>query len=210
MLAVSTHTYFPYSNPKIITTERQFTDVFVPCQAFKGKCFSLKMGYTGHQFLKRSANKAIQAVLSGVNDIEVSSSSSSVEEFTITASSHDKDDELKINVEVSGTKTQEIYDEVFSKMVDDAQPIPGFRRVKGGKTPNIPKEILLEILGPSKVYEQVIRKVIDSSIAEYVAKEGLTVGKDLQIEQSLEDLEAGFEPGGKFRFDAIVQCQDLK
>ncbi|KAL0290151.1 UNVERIFIED_CONTAM: hypothetical protein Scaly_2681500 [Sesamum calycinum] len=128
--------------------------------------------------------------------------------------------DVHITVEVSGFKTQEIYDEVFSKMVDDAQPIPGFRRVKGvfywlhirvsnifygmalaylssatnwklsGKTPNIPKDILLEILGPSKVYEQ----------------EGITVSKDLQIEQSLEDLEASFEPGSNFKFDATVQC----
>lgn len=41
-------------------------------------------------------------------------------------------------------------------------------------------------------------------------QEGLSVGKDLQIEQSLEDLEAEFEPGAKFRFDAVVQFQDLK
>ncbi|KAK4422031.1 hypothetical protein Salat_2153800 [Sesamum alatum] len=120
------------------------------------------------------------------------------------------DNKMQITVEVSGSKTQDIYDEVFSKMVDDAQPIPGFRRVKGGKTPNIPKDILLEILGPSKVYEQVIRKIINSAIAGYVAKEGLTVGEDLQIEQSLEDLEASFEPGSNFRFDATVQCQNLK
>lgn len=40
----------------------------------------------------------------------------------------------QVAVEVSGTKTQEIYDEVFSKMVKDAQPIPGFRRAKGGKS----------------------------------------------------------------------------
>lgn len=34
---------------------------------------------------------------------------------------------------VSGEKTQQIFDKVFSKLVDAAQPIPGFRRVKGGK-----------------------------------------------------------------------------
>ncbi|KAL0432900.1 UNVERIFIED_CONTAM: hypothetical protein Slati_2624300 [Sesamum latifolium] len=129
----------------------------------------------------------------------------------------------QITVEVSGFKTQEIYDEVFSKMVDDAQPIPGFRRVKGdvrecvmpykfgihmNSVNSIPKDILLEILGPSKVYEQVIRKIINSAIAECVAKEGLTVSEDLQIGQSLEDLEASFEPGSNFKFDATVQCLD--
>ncbi|KAL7128057.1 hypothetical protein ABFS83_14G290400 [Erythranthe nasuta] len=211
MLAVNTRAYFSYSNSKVIASERQFADVFAPCRFSEGRCFSLKMGYTTHQFLQRStANTAVRAViLSGVDGVEVSSSSS-VEEFSFTATSSNKDDELKITVEVSGTKTQEIYDKVFAKMVQDAQPIPGFRRVKGGKTPNIPKEILLEILGQSKVYHQVIKKVINIAVAKYVAKEGLKVGKDLQIEQSLEDLEVGFEPGTSFRFDGIVKRRDLK
>ncbi|KZV43110.1 hypothetical protein F511_04502 [Dorcoceras hygrometricum] len=95
-------------------------------------------------------------------------------------------------------------------MVADAQPIPGFRRVKGGKTPNIPKNILLEILGPSNVYERVIKKVINAIVAEYVAKERLRVGKDLRVVQSFEDLEAQFEPGDVFRFDAIVSLSRLK
>lgn len=34
---------------------------------------------------------------------------------------------------MSGTITRELYDKVFDKMVADAQPIPGFRRVKGGE-----------------------------------------------------------------------------
>lgn len=36
-------------------------------------------------------------------------------------------------MEVSGAKTRAIFEDVFKKMVTAAQPIPGFRRVKGGK-----------------------------------------------------------------------------
>ncbi|KAL0366614.1 UNVERIFIED_CONTAM: hypothetical protein Sradi_3551500 [Sesamum radiatum] len=180
--------------------------------------------------------KPISAVGSGLEAsiADKKDNAISIKDFEIVVESKG-DDKMQITVEVSGFKTQEIYDEVFSKMVDDAQPIPGFRRVKGvftgsifmlltysmvcigvsllcyelklsGKTPNIPKDILLEILGPSKVYEQVIRKIINSAIAECVAKEGLTISEDLQIGQSLEDLEASFEPGSNFKFDATVQC----
>lgn len=39
-------------------------------------------------------------------------------------------------------------------------------------------------------------------------QEGLTVSKDLLVEQSFEDLEEIFEPGDEFRFDAIVQFID--
>lgn len=38
----------------------------------------------------------------------------------------------QININVPGSETQSIFDTVFSKMVAAAQPIPGFRRVKGG------------------------------------------------------------------------------
>ena len=40
---------------------------------------------------------------------------------------------MQASIDVSGTRTQAVFDDVFSKMVTDAQPIPGFRRVKGGK-----------------------------------------------------------------------------
>lgn len=48
----------------------------------------------------------------------------------------------QISVEVFGARTQEIFDDVFSKMVAAAQPIPGFRRVKGG---NLSHDGLLSI-----------------------------------------------------------------
>ncbi|CAI9777068.1 unnamed protein product [Fraxinus pennsylvanica] len=204
MIAVKPHAHFFNLNTKIIT-KKQFTDVFIQCQSSRRKCFCINMGYDPQKLPGRPTNKylfTVAAASSGVKDVEVSSP---FEDFTITTSSVDKTNELKISVEVSGIKTQQIFDNVFSKMVADAQPIPGFRRVKGGKTPNIPRDILLEILGPSKVYKQVIEKVINSTIAEYVDKEGLRVSKDLRTEQSFEDLEEMFEPGDEFRFDAIVQ-----
>uniref|UniRef100_A0A0D3C361 peptidylprolyl isomerase n=1 Tax=Brassica oleracea var. oleracea TaxID=109376 RepID=A0A0D3C361_BRAOL len=77
-----------------------------------------------------------------------------------------------------------------------------------GKTPNIPREILLEILGYSKVYRQVIKKLINSAIEDYVKQEDLKVGKELSVEQSYEDLEETFEPGESFSFDATIKLQE--
>ncbi|CAN1732268.1 Trigger factor [Linum perenne] len=92
-------------------------------------------------------------------------------------------------------------------MVEAAQPIPGFRRVKGGKYKNIPKDILMEILGASRVYKQVIEKVINCSVAEYVEKQGLKVSKDVKVEQCFEALEDAFNPGEKFNFEALLRIQ---
>jgi len=43
-----------------------------------------------------------------------------------------EDDLIKIQVNVSGTMTDSIFEEVFKKKVAAAQPLPGFRRMKGG------------------------------------------------------------------------------
>ncbi|KAI3927295.1 hypothetical protein MKW92_032149 [Papaver armeniacum] len=139
---------------------------------------------------------------------EVGVSTTSLDGISVAATTTSEPLELKIRIDVTGAKTQEIFDDVFSKMVAAAQPIPGFRRVKGGKTPNIPKDILVQVLGPEKVYKNVIKRVINSSIADYVEKEGLTITKELSVEQNYEELEAKFEPGTEFSFDAFIHLQE--
>lgn len=44
----------------------------------------------------------------------------------------------------------------------------------------------------------------------YLLQEGLIVSKDLRVHQSFEDLEAMFEAGEKFRFEAVIQLQETK
>ncbi|XP_026448369.1 uncharacterized protein LOC113348732 isoform X1 [Papaver somniferum] len=139
---------------------------------------------------------------------EVGISTTSLDGISVAATTTSEPLELKIRIDVTGAKTQEIFDDVFSKMVAAAQPIPGFRRVKGGKTPNIPEDILVQVLGPEKVYKNVIKRVINSSIAEYVEKEGLKITKELSVEQNYEELEAKFEPGTEFSFDAFIHLQE--
>ncbi|KAF8780824.1 hypothetical protein HU200_000770 [Digitaria exilis] len=114
---------------------------------------------------------------------------------------------MKIQVSVSGTMTDSVFEKVFTKKVAAAQPLPGFRRIKGGKTPDIPKEVALHLIGPSKVKKETITKIINCTVAEYVRKEGLTASKDLKVQQSYEELEAAFEPGKEFCFDATVHLQ---
>ncbi|CAN1187252.1 Trigger factor [Linum perenne] len=138
---------------------------------------------------------------------DVGLSSAQFPDFQVVSSSTKDSTVLKLSVEVSGTKTKAIFDDVFERMVEAAQPIPGFRRVKGGKTPNIPKDILMEILGASRVYKQVIEKVINCSVAEYVEKQGLKVSKDVKVEQCFEALEDAFNPGEKFNFEALLRIQ---
>uniref|UniRef100_A0A0E0M3E0 peptidylprolyl isomerase n=1 Tax=Oryza punctata TaxID=4537 RepID=A0A0E0M3E0_ORYPU len=133
-----------------------------------------------------------------------------------------------IRVTVAGTMTESFFDKVFSNNVAAAQPLPGFRRMKGDRTGRtcgyvsvfcscihhtlefflqIPKEIALHIIGPSKVKKETIKNIISFTIAEYVQKEGLDASKNLKVLQSYEELEAAFEPGKEFCFDATLRLQ---
>ncbi|XP_010469813.1 PREDICTED: uncharacterized protein LOC104749814 [Camelina sativa] len=155
---------------------------------------------------RATTNNQFIAVCAAPSDVETSSKDESV---LITKVETTNSNEVKVHVQVSGEKTQTVFNNVFERMVAAAQPIPGFRRVKGGKTPNIPRDILLEILGYSKVYRQVIKRLINSAIEDYVKQEDLKVGKELTVEQSYEDLEETFEPGESFSFDAIIKLQEV-
>ncbi|PSS32807.1 Trigger factor like [Actinidia chinensis var. chinensis] len=208
-MEIAINTRFLGFNPKIVKY-KQNADVFILNLSPKRERFTLQIRHNAKEFHERACRKNLSvvcAVSSGVKDIDISTSQ--CEDFSFSAGGTSKANKLRISVKVSGAKTQAIFDDVFYKMVADAQPIPGFRRIKGGKTPDIPRDVLLQVLGPSKVYKQVIKKVINSTIAEYVEKESLAVTKDLSVEQSFEDLEAAFEPGDQFSFDAVLQLREL-
>ncbi|KAG7568873.1 Trigger factor ribosome-binding domain superfamily [Arabidopsis thaliana x Arabidopsis arenosa] len=82
----------------------------------------------------RATNKQFIAVSAAPSDVETSSKDESV---LVTKVETKNSNEVKVHVEVSGEKTQTIFNHVFEKMVAAAQPIPGFRRVKGGMTSQI-------------------------------------------------------------------------
>ncbi|OWM84735.1 hypothetical protein CDL15_Pgr027522 [Punica granatum] len=185
---------------------KQAVDICIPNLSLQRACFPLRLRPRLTEQSLRAHRKFLPPICAATSDIEEAEvSSSHFEDFSVARTCITDDAELKINVEVSGAKTREVFDSVFDKMVAAAQPIPGFRREKGGKTPNIPRDILLEVLGPSKVYKLVIKSIINSTVAEYVQKNGLKVSKNLKVEQSYEDLEAEFEPDETFSFDATIQ-----
>ncbi|WJX36502.1 hypothetical protein P8452_24371 [Trifolium repens] len=197
-------TFILNPTPQIIRYKQRVNDFVSYSSNCRHFCLSLKHRHGAMRILNREQSKCLgtAAVLS---DAEISSTR--FEEFTVSTADTNDVGELKLSIEVFGNKTQRTFDYVFQKMVEAAQPIPGFRRVKGGKTPNIPKDVLLEVLGPSNVFKQVIQEIINSTVAEYIEKESLKVSSDLRVKQSFEDLETTFEEGEKFSFDVVLQLQ---
>uniref|UniRef100_A0A0D9XFM4 peptidylprolyl isomerase n=1 Tax=Leersia perrieri TaxID=77586 RepID=A0A0D9XFM4_9ORYZ len=192
---------------------------------------------------------SVLRAVSPVQCIENSTESSvSFKDFLVSVQT-EEDGLRKIRATIAGTMTESIFDTVFSKNLAAAQPLPGFRRMKGGsllkpgklyflsisvqielaalvvmfcvllfhppylgvlparKTRDIPKDIALHLIGPSKVKKETIKNIISFTIAEYVQKEGFAASKNLKVLQSFEELEATFEPGKEFCFDAALHLQ---
>ncbi|XP_068667240.1 uncharacterized protein [Aristolochia californica] len=169
-------------------------------------CLSLNMRREACEFSVRSSHRLF-AGSPTISSVNLGLENDASPGFAVSDSMPEAR-ELKIQVDVSGEKTRVLFYDVFSKLVAAAQPIPGFRRVKGGKTPDIPEDVLLHILGPSKVNKKAIEKIINHAVAEIVEKEGLQVTDNLKIEESYEELEATFEAGKDFSFNAIVELQE--
>ncbi|XP_066160279.1 uncharacterized protein [Oryza sativa Japonica Group] len=156
------------------------------------------------------------SVLGAVSPIQCTETSTeslvSFKDFLVSVQT-EEDGLIKLRVTVADTMTESIFEKVFSKNVAAAQPLPGFRRMKGGlllylgKPYFIPKEIALHLIGPSKVKKETIKNIISLTIAEYVQKEDLDASKNLKVLQTYEELEAAFEPGKEFCFDATFHLQ---
>uniref|UniRef100_A0A0D3H8X0 Trigger factor ribosome-binding bacterial domain-containing protein n=1 Tax=Oryza barthii TaxID=65489 RepID=A0A0D3H8X0_9ORYZ len=197
------------------------------------------------------------SVLGAVSPIQCTETSTeslvSFKDFLVSVQT-EEDGLIKLRVTVADTMTESIFEKVFSKNVAAAQPLPGFRRMKGGlllylgkpyfnwtnmrlvmflcfalassipgisscmNQPmsslfqnltiiSIPKEIALHLIGPSKVKKETIKNIISLTIAEYVQKEDLDASKNLKVLQTYEELEAAFEPGKEFCFDATFHLQ---
>ncbi|XP_074559843.1 uncharacterized protein LOC141815875 isoform X1 [Curcuma longa] len=210
-MELAVQTLFIEHNPQIILQKQRkvFCSRLLTSPRIR-ICASVSLKRVASENFRRISCRIPNAILAISSDLgNIGESLATFEDFTVITTNIG-DREIKIRVDASGARTQAIFDNVFSKLVAAAQPIPGFRRVKGGKTPDIPKDVLLHIIGPSKVNKQSIKKLINTTVAEFVEKKSLKVTKDLRVEQSFEELESKFQPGNDFGFDATLQFQETK
>lgn len=119
-----------------------------------------------------------------------------------------EDDEIQLRVDVAGVDTQRVFDHVLTNLARSAPPIPGFRRQKGGKTSNVPKSFLLQILGEERVTKFVIQEIITATVSDYVMKENLNVkDKKITTTPAAEELKSLFTPGNEFGFNATLEFE---
>ncbi|CAL9782387.1 unnamed protein product [Musa acuminata subsp. burmannicoides] len=117
-------------------------------------------------------------------------------------------DKITVRVDLTGEETQKAFDIVLTNLARTAPPIPGFRRMKGGKTSNVPKSFLLQMLGRDRVTKFLIQEIVGITIGDYVKKENLKVKSQFKTIQTAEELEAAFTPGSEFGFNAVVDVEN--
>ncbi|XP_048437689.1 uncharacterized protein LOC103946417 isoform X2 [Pyrus x bretschneideri] len=118
------------------------------------------------------------------------------------------DNKIQVRVDLTGDDTQKVFDRVLTNLARTAPPVPGFRRQKGGKTSKVPKSFLLDILGKERVTKFVIQEIINSTMADYVNKENLTVKENkVSTTQTAEELKLLFTPGNEFGFNATLELE---
>ncbi|KAG0625296.1 hypothetical protein M758_2G043000 [Ceratodon purpureus] len=119
-----------------------------------------------------------------------------------------QDLKLKLRVELSGKDTQRAFDTVVRSLAKNAPPVPGFRKAKGGKSSIVPTSVLLNMMGVSRVRKFVIEEIVRTVLVEYVEKEGIKAKKSLATDKNADELNAIFEPGQDFGFDATLDLEE--
>lgn len=128
----------------------------------------------------------------------------SLDNVKLVVESRDED-KIHLRVDLTGEETQKAFDDVITNLARTAPPVPGFRRMKGGKTSNVPKSFLLQILGKDRVTKFLIQEVVSTTVGNFVKKENLTVKSQFQTTQTAGELESAFTPGKEFGFNATVE-----
>ncbi|CAM6084577.1 unnamed protein product [Calypogeia fissa] len=119
-----------------------------------------------------------------------------------------KDNQLKIRVDIDGQATKRAFDTVLKDLAKNAPPVPGFRKAKGGKTSIVPLNVIYQLMGPRLVRKFVIEEILKATLNDYVQKEGIKVKNELKTDQSSDELDAQFEPGKEFGFNATLDLAE--
>lgn len=102
-----------------------------------------------------------------------------------------------LEIEIPSDMSQKTYDKVLGQLMRSAN-IPGFRRGK------IPRHILIQRLGSSRISASVIEELIQNGIEQAIKQEDVDAIGNYQLRSSFEELMEQFKPGQPLTFSASV------
>lgn len=102
-----------------------------------------------------------------------------------------------LEIEIPSEMSQKTYDKVLGQLMRSAN-IPGFRRGK------VPRHILIQRLGSSRISASVIEELIQNGIEQAIKQEDVDAIGNYQLRSSFEELMEQFQPGQPLTFSASV------
>ncbi|MCC5635749.1 trigger factor [Nostoc sp. CHAB 5844] len=108
--------------------------------------------------------------------------------------------QIGLEIEITPEITQQTYDQVI-KNLSSTVNIPGFRKGK------VPRQILLQRLGITRVKAAALEELIQDGIEQAVKQEDIQAIGQPQLRSSFDDLINNYEPGKPLTFSAAVDVE---
>jgi trigger factor len=105
--------------------------------------------------------------------------------------------QIGLEIEITPEKTKQTYEQVIQNFTRSAN-IPGFRKGK------VPRQILLQRLGVTRIKAAALEELIQDGITEAVKQEDINAIGQPRLRSSFEDLINNYEPGKALTISAAV------
>ncbi|NEO34009.1 MAG: trigger factor [Symploca sp. SIO3C6] len=105
--------------------------------------------------------------------------------------------QIGLEIEIPAETTKKVYERIVQNFSRSAN-IPGFRKGK------VPRQILLQRLGPQRIKAAAIEDLVQDSLKQVIEQEAIKVLGNYQLKSSYEELINQFQPGEPLTFSASV------
>ncbi|HEY9657539.1 MAG TPA: trigger factor [Allocoleopsis sp.] len=108
--------------------------------------------------------------------------------------------QIGLEIEVTPEMSKQAYEKTLQEFTRNAN-IPGFRKGK------VPRQILIQRFGSSRIKAAVVEDLIQSSLKQVLEQENIQALGNFELRSTFEDLVQQFEPGAALTFSAAVDVQ---
>lgn len=105
--------------------------------------------------------------------------------------------QIGLEIEIPAELSKKTYEKVIQELARTAN-IPGFRKGK------VPRPILLQRLGQSRVKATALEELIQKSLQQALEQESIKAVGNFELRSSFEELVSQFQPGEPLTFSAAV------
>ncbi len=105
--------------------------------------------------------------------------------------------QIGLEIEIPAETTKQAYEKVVQNLARSAN-IPGFRKGK------VPRQILLQRLGPQRIKEAALEDLVQDGIKKAIEQESIKSLGNYKLISSYEELMSHFQPGEPLTFSASV------